>query len=376
MFGSTRKILSLFAIWPSIFLNAQTQKIEATALLGYHFATNVIDKTGESLNGSIKGLELGFGKLGIGKPSYQAIYGSQKAMLNFKFIQLNNPDTFGYSLGILPAIYLPIKIKQHQALRFKVSYGLNFNSKQFSKENNFDNRAISSPINFGLDLGLDYELKHKTGRYLLLSSGVYHISNGSLKMPNGGINLMYLKAGIGLTRNADPEKFIPHQYTLPKRYWHYLVYGFASHREYNYFANLDRFWVFGINQQIHYQLNHLYAIGLGIDLHYDATQSLTNADGKKLYQVNEYEKYMSAIGLSQQFRVGKIFLPLGIYSYILPLHIVKEPIYIRFGLGYQFHKHWFIGGFFKGTVNGKGQLKSDFMEWSLGYRFFNDSDNR
>ncbi len=373
MFGSTRKILIFFVLWPTCFLSAQTQKIEVTGLYGYHFATNVIDKTGQSLNGSIKGLEFGFGKLGIGKASYQNIYGSQKAMLNCKLIQLNQTDTFGYSFGLLPSIYLPIKISQHHALRFKVSYGLNFNTKQFSKENNFDNRAISSSINFGLDLGLDYELSNDKGRYLLLSTGVYHISNGSLKMPNGGINLMYVKAGVGLTRNADANKFLKHHYTLSKRYWQYWVYGFASHREYNYFANLDRFWVFGINQQLQYQLNHLYAIGLGLDLHYDATQSLTNADGKKLYQVNEYEKYMSAIGVSQQFRIGKIFLPLGLYHYLVPLHIVKEPVYIRFGLGYQFHPHWFIGGFFKGTVNSKGQLKSDFMEWSIGYRFVNDS---
>jgi hypothetical protein len=46
---------------------------------------------------------------------------------------------------------------------------------------------------------------------------------------------------------------------------------------------------------------------------------------------------------------------------------VKEPIYIRFGLGYQFSKNWFIGSFFKGTINANGQLKSDFMEWSIGY---------
>jgi 3-dehydroquinate synthetase len=81
------------------------------------------------------------------------------------------------------------------------------------------------------------------------------------------------------------------------------------------------------------------------------------------------EKYLMAIGISQRFSVGKFFLPFGVYTYFMPLNFIKEPVYIRFGLGYNLGKKWFIGSFFKGTINSKGQLKSDFMEWSLGYRF-------
>ncbi len=369
MVGSNRYIISLIFLLTSIVGKTQIKKFEVAGVYGYHFATNTIYKTGASLNGPIKGIELGIGKSGIGNANYQEIYGAQKAMLNFRFIELNNKDTFGYAFSLLPSIHLPLSISKNQALRVKVSYGLTFNTQQFNKETNFDNRAISSPLNFGLDLGLDWELRIAKRQYLYLSPGIFHISNGSFKMPNGGINLVYLKAGFGLNQGLANSDLKKHSYSLDKKLWNYWIYGFATHREFNYFANLDRFWVFGLNQNLTYQINHLYAIGLGADLHYDATQSLTNADGKRVYQVKEHEKYLFAIGLSQQFTLGKIFLPVGVYTYLVPLSFIKEPVYIRFGLGYHFTKHWFVGSFFKGTVNNKGQLKSDFMEWSLGYRF-------
>lgn len=88
----------------------------------------------------------------------------------------------------------------------------------------------------------------------------------------------------------------------------------------------------------------------------------------KLYEVGESEKFTLAMGIAQRFTLGKLFLPLGIYHYVKPLNNLPDPIYIRFGLGYQFTKKWFCGSFFKGTINEKGQLKSNFMEWSLGYK--------
>ncbi len=370
MLGSNRKTLVVLLLCLNLFGYSQINKIEISTLYGHHFATNVIDKTKASLEGPIQGIEFGFGKNGIGKPSYKSIYGEQKVMLNFRVAALNKIDTFGYAFGILPSIHIPLKITKNQALRAKVSYGINFNTQQYNKETNFDNRAISSPINFGLDLGLDWEINLKEKYYFVLSPGVYHISNGSIKMPNGGINLLYLKAGFGLNRGKPNQEILKHDYNLEKKAWKYWLYGFATHREYNYFSYLDRFWVFGLNQNIQYQLNKLYSLGLGMDFHYDATQSLTDKT-KKLYQVKENEKYLVAIGISQRFSLGKFFLPFGVYTYIAPLTYIKEPLYIRFGLGYNLGPNWFIGSFFKGTINAKGQLKSDFMEWSLGYRLRN-----
>lgn len=198
MINSTSKALNAFLlIFVSLSLKAQL--IQETGLIGgWHFASNNIYKTGESLSGAVWGLSYGLGKIGIGSNQYKEIYGSQKAMIYGNFIGLNNPDTFGYSFGILPTVFLPLKVKSKIHWMAKVSYGVNLNTKGFGKSTNFDNRAISSPVNFGFDLGLEaaVPLNKQT---LTLGTGLYHVSNGSTHMPNGGINIIYLKTALGFT---------------------------------------------------------------------------------------------------------------------------------------------------------------------------------
>lgn len=350
----------------ALLVNGQITRKEFSAFSGYHFASNNVWETGQSLSGIPIGLEYSIGKTGIGKEAYQKIYGAQKAMLNFRVIKMNNTDTFGFCLAVLPSINIPLFSKGLHALSAKVSYGINFNTKQFNEQTNFDNRAISSPINFGFDLAAEYEFQTARKRYYHISSGLYHVSNGSLHMPNGGINIIYLKAGLGLNQNQEKPVEGSH-YKLENYKWRYWNYGFAAYKQMDYFSDMKEFWVFGFNQHLNYRINHLYSVGFGADLFYDATQSLTNEPGKNVYEVKENEKYFLALGLSQRFDLGKLFLPFGMYTYAAPLKEVKEPFYIRFGLGYQFSKNWFIGSFFKGTINSNGQLKSDFMEWSIGY---------
>jgi hypothetical protein len=117
-----------------------------------------------------------------------------------------------------------------------------------------------------------------------------------------------------------------------------------------------------------YSVNKLYSIGLGLDGFYDATQGLLVNDKLRVRDIKENEKYHLALGIYQRFDVGKLFLPVGIYHYVLPLKNIQEPVYIRFGLGYQFHKNIYTGLFFKGTINNKLKLQSDFMEWTIGVR--------
>ncbi len=350
----------------AVLVSGQVTRKEFSFLSGYHFASNNVWDTGLPLSGIPFGIDFSIGKTGIGTKAYQKIYGTQKAMLNFRAIKINNTDTFGYCLAVLPSINIPLFTTGKHVLTAKVAYGINFNTKIFKEETNFDNRAISSPINFGFDLAAEYEYQSSGKRYYHFSTGLYHVSNGSLIMPNGGINILYFKAGLGLNQ-AHEKPLEESHYKLETQKWRYWNYGFAAYKQMDYFSDMKEFWVFGFNQHLNYRVNHLYSIGLGADVFYDATQSLTNEPGKNVFEVNENEKYFLALGLSQRFDLGKLFLPFGIYTYAAPLKEVKEPIYIRFGLGYHFSKNWFIGSFFKGTINTNGQLKSDFMEWSIGY---------
>ncbi len=346
----------------------RTRGFELACFSGYHFASNPAFKTGASLNGIANGLDISWVQYGLKKEAFTKTFGSARMALQARIIQMNNADTFGYCLGVLPSYFVPILNKQQFQIGMKLSYGINFNSKQYHEQNNFDNRAISSGVNFAFDWGMHMQYLLKENLQFTIGTGLYHVSNGSLKMPNGGINIIYGNVGLSYFPNAKKGLGIQKpNYHLEKKQFHYMLHIAGAYRELGYFNYITKFPVFTISNNAYFSLNKLYGIGLGLDAFYDATQVLLYRSDLKVADVAENQKYFMAIGIYNRMELGKLFFPLGIYHYLAPIKFVQEPVYVRFGLGYQITKHFYSGLFFKGTINHKQQLQSDFMEWSLGF---------
>jgi hypothetical protein len=342
---------------------------ETAVFSGYHFASNNIEKTGQSLNGVPMGFDISYLKYGINKSEFTTVYGRPKLGLTFRAIKMNNTDTFGYCFGILPVYTLPIILQKKLQVGLKISYGLNFNTKLYNEQNNFDNRAISFPVNFAFDIGTTAQLKVSNKLYVNGGLGLYHVSNGSLKMPNGGINIIYGNAGISYYPEGLNETMLKKpNYKLEKRGLHYMGYAAFAYRQLGYFDYITQFPIIVISNQVYYSVNKLYHTGIGLDGFYDATQPLLYNDQLRVSDIAEKQKYYLALGWYNKFEIGKLFLPFGVYHYVAQMKYVQEPVYLRFGLGYQFHPKFFTGIFFKGTINKKQQLQSDFMEWSFGIK--------
>ncbi len=348
--------------------NERTRGFEVAYFTGYHFASNPVIKTGASLNGIPQGIDISWVQYGLKKEAFTESFGKARMALQARIIQMNNVDTFGYCLGILPSYFVPLLNKQKFQIGMKLSYGFNFNSKQYHEQKNFDNRAISSGVNFAFDWGIHSQIQLKENLQLTLGTGLYHVSNGSLKMPNGGINIIYGNVGLSYFPHGKNGILIQKpNYQISQKKLHYMLNIAGAYRELGYFNYITKFPVFTISNNAYLSLNKLYGIGLGLDAFYDATQVLLYASKLRISDVAENQKYFLAIGLYNRMELGKLFFPLGIYHYLTPMKYVKEPIYVRFGLGYQITKHLYSGLFFKGTINKKQQLQSDFMEWSLGF---------
>ncbi len=375
------KLFNLFLIYSCCALGQNgfdsNCGLRANLFAGHHFAANRIASTNQSMDGNVTGLDIGLMSWGLKNENFSRIYGKPRVGLDARIIKMNNTDTFGYCAGLLPTLEIEILHRPVWTLQSKVSFGLNYNNKQYDFATNFDNRAIVSPINFAFDVGILFHATLTNHLELNLGSGLYHISNGSLKMPNGGINIAYLNAGVSYYPQISlKENYRKPDYSLSEKRVYYMGYGAFAYRQLGYFNNLKSFWVFSCVNQAMFKVNHLYAVGAGIDAFYDATHPLTRNPNKafsqedtlKLSNISEAQKYYLAIGIASRFDIGKLFIPVGIYTYLYNNKYVKDPVYLRFGLGYQFHKHLFTGLFFKGTLTGDYKLQSDFMEWSFGVR--------
>ena len=347
----------------------QGRGLKLNLFTGYHFAANQVWSTKQSMDGIVTGIDLGLIQWGIKKETFKQIYGTPRIGIDLRVIRMNNPDTFGYCLALLPYFEVELYKKPKWNIQSKISFGLNGNTMGYNSTKNYDNRAISSNLNFGFDLGLVAHITLKKNLELNLGTGLYHVSNGSLKMPNGGINITYVNAGLSYYPKVDIDKdFQKQNLKVEGKKFFYMGYGAFAYREQGYFNYIRKFWVFSMVNQGMYRVNKLYSLGLGLDAFYDATQPLTHNSTNKVYDIPENKKYYLALGFANRLDLGRFFVPAGIYRYAYNNKFVEEPVYLRFGLGYQINKHLFTGVFFKGTVNKEMKLQSDFMEWSLGFR--------
>lgn len=348
-------------------------KLELAPNIGYHFASNPIAKTGANMSGYAGGLEVNLVQQGLPEGSWRAYYGSPYLGFGARLTQLNNTDTFGYSLALFPFYTLPLVCREKNYLGVKIGYGLNLNNQVYHRQKNFDNRAISSLVNFSLDVGLKYYHHFNNNHSLSIGTGLYHVSNGSLKKPNGGINVVSLQMGYLFSLNKNQVQPIRKQtrYGIDfNRNWEYRIAAAVAYRQMGEVDNVVDFPIVGINQQILRNINRLYSTGLALDSWFDPTQALKTAGN--IYQVASVrteKKLQFGLGWYNKFTIGRVFLPLSVHHYLPSSFRIIDPVYIKFGAGYEFQKRVFIGLFFKGTINSNKQLESDFMEWAVGYTF-------
>lgn len=368
--------VSHFVLGQNVWNNAG---ISFNVMGGYSFASNNIDEAhankvlnkyydNYSLDGFVNGFEIGITKQVNGKKQWHDTWGMPRIGLCLQTILMNKPDTFGYHVSLLPSVELRFFKWSKSDLSGKVAIGAAYASKGFDRINNFDNRAVSSPINFALEVAAVYHHKLSNNIDLNAELGYYHLSNGSFKMPNGGYNIYYTKLGINYFFNQTPyNKRTELNFKSDNKTIYTSGYIAFAYREQGTFNYQRRFPVFTIHNAFMKPLNKVYSLGLGLDFFYDATQALLNNETIVLSEVKESNKYLAALGFCNELRIGKLGLPLEAYRYVYNLDVVKQATYIRFGLSYYPKKRFYLGCYFKGSINKYNTLESDFMEFAFGY---------
>ncbi len=369
-------ILLLFHCTCAIFycqgqlIKSNNTAIGLSFINGYNQAPNKIHTTGESMDGIITGFQLDFIKQVNGNKNWHKTYGIPRVGISFRTIFMNKPDTFGISYSILP--FMQFRLLKHKNSEFggKLGLGGAYVTKGFNYLTNFDNRAISAPFNFAVEFAAIYNRKINNHLDLNLETGFFHTSNGSFLMPNGGLNIYYLKGGISYFFNETPySKMKPCEISTANKKLFYTTYLAGGYREQGTFSYRRQFPVFTFHQAIMKPINKIYNIGIGADLFYDATNALTDEPDLIPSQINESDKWLAAIGICNELNIGKLSIPLEFYYYIYDFDKIKRPVYVRFGLTYFPYKNIFVGCYFKGSNNKYNTLSSDFMEFALGWRF-------
>jgi hypothetical protein len=270
-----------------------------------------------------------------------------------------NPGSRQY-IGNMNALYaytsIPLLRRTHYTGNFRLGGGPGWVSKPFDMYSNPKNTLIGTKLNVFINMMLQNEIKISKRFFIDASLGFIHLSNGGTTLPNFGLNIPYLSAGIRyalsdesiLKKTADPAHVKKITYSL---------YGSMAIKQSPWIGS-SYYLINTLQAEIgkRYSLNQSY--GGGIMLFYNRsiknTPYETGAKRSKL-QAGAYGTY--------EHFLGRISLPLQVGFYVYNKG-KSPPSFQQFGLRYQLSKHITTSLLLKTDLE-----KADFIHTGIGYKF-------
>jgi hypothetical protein len=297
----------------------------------------------------------------IGKKIWQQINGYPELGVSFLYGNSGSREYIGHIAAVVPFIeFFPYKSSRFYA-GIRVGMGAAWVEKIFDPQTNYKNLIIGSHLNFCVNLKASLGILVLPRTYLDFGISLAHISNGSVKLPNYGLNPVSLS--LGIKYDLHPSLKMIHN-TIPplKKSWGYYIYLFAAFKE---AAPLESpvYLVNVLNMEVMKDFAYTGRFGGGISFTYDRslTTEVYNSpifawDGSKL-------KLEVAPYLSYEYVAGNLSFPiqLGVYVYN---NYMTSSFFEKVGIRYRITEHWIFGGAVKAYL-GHG----DFIEWGLGYKF-------
>lgn len=273
------------------------------------------------------------------------------------------------------------KIKQWGSLKWyhNINLGISFNSNPFDLDKGYYNTSVGSKTNMfiGLGTGLYYGIgKHFD---LGLNLKFNHLSNGSLKIPNKGLNsvtpqlsLVYYPERVSL-KKADTI-------TISKEKYNTLEFSvFAGRKDAFYKGeNRDDIKLYeGFDYSIYgaeafylrqYSAKSAYGIGIGVtkDEEYNHTMYVSDSI---LYQKKRFSREQLLFSVIPTYRLmmGNLYVNVGAgyYAFKKTTKYDKTAFFQRISLQYQVTDRLFASF----GINAYDFHVANYLEWKLGYTF-------
>ena len=317
------------------------------------------------INDYIKGGELDLVIRRYRSNSWENNYNRLETGVGIWFSTLGRKDIYGNGVALYPFINIKMLQLGRLDVKSKVAFGLGYVNKPFDVGKNTFNLLMGSNINayIGLGLTLYYPVSDK----ISLNSGLAltHMSNGSLRKPNNGINIATLS--IGATYKLTPDKPAVKNIEIPAIPARELLFTVSAGRNQAVFNNPKVYWSGSITATHLWHKNDKISYGAGLDLikyggapfafndyqHIEANQSLGFNDCF----------FMGAFGTAE-FHLGStaLYLAPGVYLY----HKTKplQPVYARLGIRQKIAGNFLFHFGIKASY-----FVAEFLEFGVGYRF-------
>ncbi len=141
--------------------------------------------------------ELYVAQKAYGQKPWQSFFGNPDIGAKFTLLDVGSPTYIGKSYVLHPFIRFYLLKEALFRPSITASVGAAYVEKTFDRKANYKNTAIGSHFNAFLQLQADVNIRLSATTHLFAGLSLSHLSNGSSKKPNAGINIVTVRMGAG-----------------------------------------------------------------------------------------------------------------------------------------------------------------------------------
>lgn len=344
----------------SIYINAQNNwAVGSMYYPGFLYAHT---EDARNLEAHIQGFEISIAKTNNSDKYWNRFYKNAEVGYNFLYMDLGRPDLTGKVFALSTNFQFRIAGKGKNYLSMRLGTGIGYVTEKFDFYKNRKNMAIGSNLNGEIQLAFIYQTKLSSRATLKTGLGFTHFSNGSVRVPNLGINMPSLLLGlqVGYGKNtlnlADTANAFK-----PTRKKHELLLNYAFKERFT--AKPRQFKIVSAGYRWLKPISPVRRWYLGADLVWDPTHPYTHdlKNPNPRVAIDNSTELGALIG--HRYDIGRFGLITDIGFYLLNPYQTKYFSYQRIGFRYELNPNWFINSTLKihfGTA--------DYFEWGLGYK--------
>jgi len=330
--------------------------------LGYGFIMPHHKAIEYSLEDHISTFDLKLSIPTFGNKYWNQIYRYPYYGVGFYRSNLGNDDIYGYVNALYSYVKVPFIGKSNKAnLSWQIAFGASYITKYFDIDDNPQNLAIGSNLNIYIDFSLQSRIPLSKKLSLMNSVRFTHISNGKVKSPNKGLNVISGSIGLLYQFNPTPDRVTLEQPEIENKNEYSLIYAGGvktkSRYEQGYYYASSLMFDFNRN----YSLKGRWS--LGTDIFFDGTSRQFSENTDQADIINS-DLYQVGLHAGHDLVMGNLALTFNIGGYIYAPVEVLAPIYSRIGLRYRVNNKFIINYTLKSHW-----AKASYIEWGIGYIF-------
>ncbi len=358
-------IISLFAVnFKGFAQTPDSEAIHNSYSLQLNAARGFIlrhsDRMGHLVQGRPWSIESSIIRHTYGEKDWQILYNYPDIGFSLTYYDLDEP-ILGEMISALAFIDFYLLRSERQQITFRLGTGLGYANHPYDPETNNRNIAISSAISFGLQTQLAYEFNISESWSVLPAVRLTHFSNGGLKLPNSGINIVQYSLGFRhhLT-NVRPEysSDISSEFTKSGAvHWHTFVGGGVKGVENSENSPLG---FVNVSSYAAVQVGRKSSLNLGMDGFYNRAYQ-HNLENTPETAGTDFRRIGLIAGHELQFSNFSILTQMGYYLYKKGGN--HPDIYQRYGLKYYLNSKLFVATQMKAHFG-----RADLVEWGIGIR--------